>query len=134
MPATFRYIAFAAAATISVIGCRDQKDPLAPQAPSKMIIVQQPPIIQLPRPSDLMEIVAGDLHTCIRKRSGAVACWGWNEYGQIGVSTTTQCGTFSSDGPCWKQPVQVTAPTNANFTSATRITAGSFHTCALEPS
>jgi alpha-tubulin suppressor-like RCC1 family protein len=134
MRTTFRYISISAVAIVSLAGCRDQRDPLAPKAPNAMIILQQPPIIQLPRPTDLMEIVAGDVHTCVRKRSGAVSCWGWNEYGQIGVTTTTQCGTFSSDGPCWKQPVLVTAPTNANFTSATHITAGSNHTCALEPS
>ena len=133
MRATLRHIALVVVAALSVAACRDQKDLLAPAAPSAMIIPTKPPIIILPRPGDLMEITAGDQHTCVRKRSGAVSCWGWNMYGQIGVATTAFCGYLGGAGPCAPQPAEVTAPANANFTSATHITAGSWHSCALDP-
>ena len=33
-----------------------------------------------------LEIVVGDLHTCVRRATGRVTCWGDNSHGQLGVS------------------------------------------------
>jgi alpha-tubulin suppressor-like RCC1 family protein len=33
-------------------------------------------------------VVAGDTHTCVRKTSGSLHCWGDNRYGQLGLGDT----------------------------------------------
>lgn len=33
--------------------------------------------------------IAASRHTCARRESGSVACWGWNDEGQVGDHTTT---------------------------------------------
>jgi alpha-tubulin suppressor-like RCC1 family protein len=62
-------------------------------------------------------ITAGVAHTCGLSSSGAVLCWGSNEFGQLGNGSTT---SFTS-------PVQVVGLTS----SAASIAAGSDSTCAL---
>jgi alpha-tubulin suppressor-like RCC1 family protein len=71
-------------------------------------------------------IVAGGDHTCVLV-SGAVKCWGYNSYGQLGDGT--------SAGPqvcywqlvqCAKTPIAVHAIANA-----TGVAAGGEHSCAL---
>jgi hypothetical protein len=63
-------------------------------------------------------ITAGQLHYCAVLRNGAVQCWGYNEYGQLGNGTTTNSNI----------PVPVRA-----INAPTRLKAGLFHTCALSP-
>jgi len=43
--------------------------------------------------SDWKVISAGGSHTCGLKESGALMCWGANEYGQVGNGKTTIQGT-----------------------------------------
>ena len=40
--------------------------------------------------SRLAGIGVGVYHSCARTRSGAVYCWGGNQFGQLGNGTTTQ--------------------------------------------
>jgi alpha-tubulin suppressor-like RCC1 family protein len=62
------------------------------------------------------EISAGLYHTCARLTSGAVRCWGYNYYGQLGDGTTANRS----------RPVRV-----RGLTRVTSVVAGGYHTCAL---
>ena len=64
----------------------------------------------------VVAFAAGAQHTCARSVDGSLACWGANEFGELGDGTTT--GTSS--------PVEVTALGNA----VTTVAAGAMHTCA----
>lgn len=64
---------------------------------------------------DAVELSAGYEHTCARRASGSVVCWGLNNNGQLGDGTTTHHLT----------PVAV-----AGLTDAVEIAAGGYYTCA----
>ena len=66
-----------------------------------------------------MAISTGSRATCAVLDDGSVACWGGNNYGQLGDGTTTDRHT----------PTQ-TASLGSGRT-AVAISAGSFHTCAV---
>ena len=63
------------------------------------------------------DVAAGRNHTCAVRANGTVACWGDNDFGQIGD------GTFGVD-----RLVPVTVP---GLTHVVALTAGDAHTCAL---
>jgi len=65
-------------------------------------------------------IAAGNYHTCTLTGEGAVLCWGWNAYGQLGDGSTT-----GSD-----VPVAVSG-LDGSATKIAAIAAGSDHTCAV---
>ncbi len=67
--------------------------------------------------SDVTAITAGREGTCALLATGAVKCWGWNLYGQLGDGTTTDR----------KTPTAVSGLSSG----VTAITAGTRHTCAL---
>ena len=62
-------------------------------------------------------ISAGGSQTCALLSTGAVECWGWNYYGQVGDNTTVDRLT----------PTQVDGLTSG----VTAITTGGSHACAL---
>lgn len=61
-------------------------------------------------------VSAGARHTCGVTNAGAVFCWGWNVYGQLGVASTV--------GQIRPTPV-------AGGQSYNQVSAGWSHTCAL---
>ena len=68
---------------------------------------------------------AGGRHTCALLAGGTVACWGDNADGQLGVGTSAGPSRCNRD-PCSATPVAV-----HGIATATQITAGDDHTCAL---
>lgn len=55
----------------------------------------------------MVEVVAGTRHACAVRRDGAVACWGANESGQLGIGSRDDFG----DEPDELQPPLVWPPT-----------------------
>ena len=46
------------------------------------------------------ELSVGGWHTCGRADDDRIYCWGWNEYGQLGATTTETCETRHDPKPC----------------------------------
>ncbi|OGQ92201.1 MAG: hypothetical protein A2289_02595 [Deltaproteobacteria bacterium RIFOXYA12_FULL_58_15] len=66
----------------------------------------------------VVSVTAGDAHTCALLNTGALKCWGFDHFGQLGDGdTNTSQGT----------PVDVAGLS----TGVIAVAAGSYHTCAL---
>lgn len=73
----------------------------------------------VPLGASVKQLAAGYYHTCALLDSGDVRCWGRNNAGQLGYGNTMDVGLASSAG-------------NVSLGgTATQITAGIYHTCAL---
>ena len=72
--------------------------------------------------SGVLEIAAGDSHTCARYAGGSVACWGSDGEGQLGNGSAGV-----AEGVPQKVIIQASVPS-----AMTRIVAGLEHTCALD--
>jgi alpha-tubulin suppressor-like RCC1 family protein len=71
-------------------------------------------------------ITAGNAHTCALLVDGTVKCWGANNYGQLGIGTTTGPATCYMGEACSPTPVSV-----PNLAGVIAISAGASHTCAV---
>lgn len=70
----------------------------------------------VPGLQNVAEIAAGGAHTCVRLDDGSVRCWGANDFGQLGDSTTTTR----------RSPILLPGVRDARA-----ISAGGAHTCAI---
>lgn len=68
-------------------------------------------------PFSVPQLSAGRYHTCAVKGDGTVACWGRNEFGELGNGTS---------GNAFSSPVRV-----ASSESFQTVAAGGLHSCAL---
>lgn len=88
-----------------------------------------PPRIQPLNPGDLMQISAGEMHTCVTRRDGLALCWGSNNSGQLGrEDRLDSCISFS----CGLSPTRIATDANGRPFVAAHISAGRQHSCALD--
>lgn len=73
--------------------------------------------VKLPKQitTEILQISAGDFHTCAIKTDGSLWCWGLNMQGQLGDGTIESKST----------PVQI-------MTGVSQVSAGGAHTCAIK--
>ena len=69
--------------------------------------------------SGVTQVTAGEMHTCALTNSGAVYCWGNNDYNQLGQAAASATDTMVATAV-------VGLPE-----AITKISAGFYHTCAL---
>ena len=85
---------------------------------------------------------AGGYHTCALTPTGAVDCWGWNQFGeaadrpgpyvQISAGSSHTCALTPSGAiECWGANNLGQADSHAG--PYLRVSAGDYHTCALTP-
>jgi len=70
-------------------------------------------------------IAAGAYYSCAILDNASVKCWGDNTYGQLGIDNTTDMGKTSGS------MAQLTGINLGTGRTATAISAGDYHTCAL---
>ena len=71
------------------------------------------------------QLDAGGSHNCAIT-GNFTYCWGWNGYGQIGVSSSETCAAAR---PCFRTPVRL--PANLHFVA---VGLGTSHSCGLDSS
>ncbi len=71
-------------------------------------------------------ISVGNIHTCAILDDNSVKCWGWNEYGQLGLGDTSQRGDSANQMGDHLPTVDLGTERTAKF-----ISAGVSHTCAI---
>ncbi|HWB69735.1 MAG TPA: hypothetical protein VG518_07135, partial [Solirubrobacterales bacterium] len=69
-------------------------------------------------------VSVGGVHSCALLDNGTVRCWGYNAYGQLGYGNTENVGDNET-------PASVGAVNLGAGRTATAISAGGMHTCAL---
>ncbi|WP_437282013.1 hypothetical protein WME90_16065 [Sorangium sp. So ce375] len=85
------------------------------------------PPVNLGTGKTAVTITAGDYHTCAILNDSSVKCWGYNNYGQLGLGrNNTNMGRSASDMGDSLPPVNL-----GTGKTAVAIAAGGSHTCAL---
>jgi alpha-tubulin suppressor-like RCC1 family protein len=80
--------------TILLAGCSGQRGTTsglspASSAPPPLALASTSPPAEAHGPDYVLQIAAGDYHTCALRGDGTVRCWGRNKEGQLGDGTTT---------------------------------------------
>jgi alpha-tubulin suppressor-like RCC1 family protein len=66
----------------SALGCPQTTPTTPPPRPPTPPVTTPPPVAQVPDPA--LEVASQSFHSCARRKSGEVSCWGKNTYGQLG--------------------------------------------------
>jgi alpha-tubulin suppressor-like RCC1 family protein len=77
-------------------------------------------------PSAWLSVAAGGSHSCGLRTDGAIYCWGLNQFGELG-STTSQPCSFNPNTTCAVTPQLVTGGVKFK-----QVIAGAFHTCGID--
>jgi len=78
-------------------------------------------------PGEFLDVATGLEHTCALRADSTAACWGSNEFGQLGRAPgTTTCSRADRNIPCERSPRIV--PGGLKFE---KLSAGANHTCGL---
>ena len=70
-------------------------------------------------------IGTGYYHSCAKLDNGDLKCWGYNNYGQLGIDSTTTTGDSSGE------MASLSAVNLGTGRTATAIATGYYHSCAL---
>jgi alpha-tubulin suppressor-like RCC1 family protein len=96
-------------------------------SPGRYVVTSPTRVTTLER---FVQIALGLRHGCGLTADGRVFCWGFNDNGELGATTSVICGDPSIPnaalGSC--SPIPIAVNTQLRFTA---ITAGGFHTCGL---
>ena len=84
------------------------------------------PTVALGTGRTAVAITAGNYHTCALLDDGSVKCWGYNDYGQLGLGDTADRGVGAGE-----MGDSLPAVALGTGRTAVAITSGSYHTCAL---
>ena len=76
--------------------------------------------------SSAVAITVGYTHTCAMSSNGSVECWGYNDYGQLGIGSNSWIRDQAGEMGDSLQLVQL-----GTGRTAVAIAAGGHHTCAL---
>lgn len=79
----------------------------------------------------LKSISAGAFHSCAIDIEGKAYCWGWNGYGQLGIETKAETEEEAEE-EFSNVPVSVDTTGVMNGKKLESISAGTFHTCAID--
>ncbi|MEZ4408671.1 MAG: protein kinase [Polyangiales bacterium] len=83
--------------------------------PQRAPVVTPPPRYVPPTTPELATLSAGWAHACAVRADTAVACWGWNHFGQLGDGSTID---------------RASPATAVGLAGAVEVAAGASHTCA----
>lgn len=87
-----------------------------------------------PPPPGYLAITAGHNHTCALTNAGRIRCWGANELGQLGRTTTETCQLpppSQTSRVCSRAPRDIFCPAGSQC-SFSALDAGWNHTCAID--
>ncbi len=112
---------FAAALTaLLLVACGDSNEPVVE-------VKRQPTPYQIPLAQAATSATGGWAHTCAVLANGTMACWGGNQFGQLGNGSAALVSCVAGLAVCSNGPVTVSGATQ--WASAA---GGYLYTCALD--
>lgn len=111
----------ALATALLVAACGDSNDDPVVE------IKRQPTPYQIPLAQPVTSAAGGWAHTCAVLANGTAACWGGNQFGQLGNGSQSLVSCLSGLAVCSNGPVTV-----SGTTTWTSLAGGYLYTCGLD--